>query len=418
MKIKEFIDDLFGPDLPIGVRAYDGTVMGPVNAPAILVIRSKDALRRIATSPGEIGFARAYVAGDVEIEGDIHAFVELHKRLPNIKLSPRQWWMALKLIGLHILRPVTPPAGGGEATTGPPFARQRRGRDRPSLRRVKRLLPHHPRIFDDLFLCRVESDSDPLDQAQAKKHDLICRKLGLGPGDRLLDIGCGWGALALHAAKHYRARVVAITVSDRQVHYARDWLRREGVADRVEIRFQDYRDVDDGPFDAVSSVGMFEHVGVARMSEYFGKVHALLRRGGRFLNHAINRRPFQNEALPRSGFAHRYVFPDGELIEVGRVLSSMQQAGFEARHLENLREHYVLTLKHWCRNLEARWDAAVAASSIGRARIWRLYLAGSASRFVDDWIRVNQILAVKTEVGHGTSGMPLRPDWDGPLDRR
>ena len=415
MKIKEFIDDLFGPDLPIGVRAYDGTVMGPLNAPAVLVIRSKNALRRIATSPGEIGFARAYVAGDVEIEGDIHAFVELHKRLPNIKLSPRQWWMALKLIGLHNLRPVTPPVEEAKPR-----------RDRHSRASDAAAIAHHYDVSNDFYRiilgssmtysCAVfESDSDPLDQAQAKKHDLICRKLGLGAGDRLLDIGCGWGALALHAAKHYRARVVAITVSDRQVHYAQEWVRREGVADRVEIRFQDYRDVDDGPFDAVSSVGMFEHVGVARMSEYFRKVHSLLRRGGRFLNHAINRRPFQNEALPRSGFAHRYVFPDGELIEVGRVLSSMQQAGFEARHLENLREHYAITLKHWCRNLEARWDAAVAASSIGRARVWRLYLAGSASRFVDDWIRVNQILAVKTEVGHGTSGMPLRPDWDGPL---
>ncbi|OOO02239.1 MAG: putative fatty acid methyltransferase [Chromatiales bacterium USCg_Taylor] len=392
MKIQQFIEDLLGPDLPIGVRAYDGTVMGPADPPATLVIRSKDALRWIATSPGEIGFARAYVAGDFEIEGDIHAFVELHKRLPNIKLSPRQWWMALKLIGLRNLRPVTPPVEEAKPQ-----------RDRHSRASDAAAIAHHYDVSNDFYRiilgpsmtysCAVfESDSDPLDQAQAKKHDLICRKLGLGQGDRLLDIGCGWGALALHAAKHYRARVVAITVSDRQVHYARDWVRREGLAD-----------------------GMFEHVGVARMSDYFSKVYTLLRTGGRFLNHAINRRPFQNEALARSGFPNRYVFPDGELIEVGRILSAMQQAGFEARHLENLREHYVLTLKHWCRNLEAQWDAAVAASSIGRVRVWRLYLAGSASRFVGDWIRVNQILAVKTEVGHGTSGMPLRPDWDGPL---
>lgn len=418
MQIRDLVVDLLGPDLPIAVRAYDGTALGPPDAPATLVIRSRNALRRILTSPGELGFVRAYVAGDVEIEGDIRTFVDLHRRLPQVKLSWRQAWLALKLLGVWNLRPLQPPV---EEARMPWRRRHTRVADAAAI-------AHHYDVsnaFYRLILgptmtysCGVfETEGDSLEQAQANKHELICRKLGLGRGDRLLDIGCGWGSLALHAARYHGARVVGVTVSERQVALARQRVHEEGLAGRVEIRFQDYREVDDGPYDAVSSVGMFEHVGLRRLSAYFAKVYSLLKTSGRFLNHAISRRPFQRERLQRYGFPNRYVFPDGELIEIGRVITALQEAGFEARHMEDLREHYVRTLHHWLHNLEAGWETAVSAASFGRARVWRLYLAGAASRFEQDWIRVNQVLAVKTPLGAGRSGMSLRPDWEGPLGR-
>jgi cyclopropane-fatty-acyl-phospholipid synthase len=183
------------------------------------------------------------------------------------------------------------------------------------------------------------------------------------------------------------------------------------VADRVEFRVQDYRDVDDGPFDAISSVGMFEHVGRARTAIYFSHLRDLLRPGGRLLNHAITRPPSKHTRLPRNSFVGRYVFPDGELLEVGTTVSALQQEGFEARHVESLREHYAQTLRHWVANLQANWDEAVAEVGPGRARVWRLYMAGSAAGFEAGRINVHQVLAVHPGT-EGTSGMPLRPDWE------
>jgi cyclopropane-fatty-acyl-phospholipid synthase len=418
VKIEDLIVDLLGPDFPLAVRAYDGTALGPPDARATLVIRSKNALRRILTRPGELGFVRAYVAGEVEVEGDIHAFVDLHRRLPEVKLSWRQAWMALRLLGVWNLRPLRPPAEEARIPWG---RRHTRAADAVAI-------AHHYDVsnaFYRLILgpsmtysCALfESERDSLEEAQANKHELICRKLDLKRGDRLLDIGCGWGSLALHAARYHGVGVVGVTVSQRQVALARERVSEAGLDGLVEIRLQDYRDIDDRPFDAISSVGMFEHVGTERLGEYFAKVYALLKTGGRFLNHAISRRPFQTERLQRAGFPNRYVFPDGELIEIGKVISAIQGAGFEARHMENLREHYARTLRHWVHNLEANWEAVVVASSLGRARVWRLYLAGAASRFEQDWIRVNQVLAVKTALGPGVSGMPLRPVWEGSLRR-
>jgi cyclopropane-fatty-acyl-phospholipid synthase len=230
---------------------------------------------------------------------------------------------------------------------------------------------------------------------------------------RLLDVGCGWGEMAIHAARHYGVHVVAVTLSRAQVKRARERAKAAGVADQVELRLQDYRDITDGPFDAISSIGMFEHVGQAQLRRYFRTLFALLRPGGRLLNHGIARPPGSAARIDPDGFIGRYIFPDGELVEVGEVISTMQRAGFEVRDAENLREHYALTLRAWLHNLESRWDEAVALAGRARARTWRLYLAACAVGFDEGLTQIHQVLGVK--LNNGTSGIPLRPAWRGPL---
>ena len=215
------------------------------------------------------------------------------------------------------------------------------------------------------YSCAVfETDDRTLEQAQAAKHELVCRKLGLQSGDRLLDVGCGWGSMAMHAARHHGARVVGVTISAEQVELAKQRVADEGLGHLVDIRLQDYRDVDDGPFDAISSIGMFEHVGRSRTAEYFGRLLGLLRPQGRLLNHAIGRPPSDHTRCRDRSFIGRYVFPDAELLDLGTTVQALEQVGFEARHVDNLREHYALTLRQWVANLEREWDEAVA--DVGR----------------------------------------------------
>jgi cyclopropane-fatty-acyl-phospholipid synthase len=293
---------------------------------------------------------------------------------------------------------------------------------RHSKRRDAQAISHHYDVsnaFYQLVLgpsitysCAVFHDpSESLEDAQAHKYELICQKLGLRPGMRLLDIGCGWGGMVLHAAREHGVDAVGVTISKRQAELAAKRVAEAGLSAHVEIRQQDYRDVADGPFDAVSSIGMFEHVGEARLTEYFARIGELVAEGGRVLNHAISRPAGMGIRLPRRSFVNRYVFPDGELHEVGRVVSQVQAAGFEARHVESLREHYALTLRRWVDNLEANWDAAVAEVGEGRARVWRLYMAGSAINFEANRTQIHQVLAVKTGES-GASGLPLRPRFE------
>jgi cyclopropane-fatty-acyl-phospholipid synthase len=246
-----------------------------------------------------------------------------------------------------------------------------------------------------------------LEEAQAAKHELICAKLGLEPGMRLLDVGCGWGGMLLHAAEHHGVSAVGVTLSAPQAELARQRVSEAGLAGRVDVRLADYRDLEGESFDAISSIGMFEHVGLSQLQAYFDRLFGLLRPGGRLLNHGISRPHRERPVRPRKSFVYRYVFPDGELHEVGTVVSAAQRAGFEARHLESLREHYALTLRAWVRNLEQRWDEAVAAAGVARARIWRLYMAGSALGFEAGRIQVHQLLAVPAQ--DGQSGLPLQP---------
>jgi cyclopropane-fatty-acyl-phospholipid synthase len=410
-RLGRLLEEFLGSDSPVAVRAYDGTELGPVDAKATIVIRSPDALRRILTRPGELGFARAYVAGDVDIEGDIFELFRLQGRIPTPRFTPAQLLRLATLVDLRQLRPLAPP----------PEEMPKRRFGLHTIRRDAESVRHHYDVsnrFYELVLGPAMTYScalfDPpeanLAEAQAAKHELICAKLGLRPGMRLLDVGCGWGAMARHAASQYGVEVVGVTISPVQAEWARAAVAAAGLADRVEIRVQDYREVGDGPFEAVSSVGMFEHVGAERMATYFGHLHDLIRPGGRFLNHAISRPAGQRPGIDHDSFIGRYVFPDGELIEVGAVVTAMQRAGFEVRHEESLREHYARTLRHWVANLEQHWDEAVAEVGAARARVWRLYMAGSAAGFEADRLQVHQVLGVVPGPG-GASGFPLRPDW-------
>jgi cyclopropane-fatty-acyl-phospholipid synthase len=409
MTLAPVVEKVLGHDLPVAVDAYDGSHVGNPDADTRLVIRSQDALRRIVTSPGELGMARAYVAGDLDLEGSIWDLLALRDRMPEVKLDRSVVHdLVRELGGWRHVRPLPPPAE--EVVL--------KGR-RHSKARDAQAISHHYDVSNAFYRlvlgpsltysCAVfASPSDSLEQAQANKYELICRKLGLQPGMRLLDVGCGWGGMVLHAAQHHGVRAVGVTISKRQAELAEKRAAEAGVSGQVEIRLQDYRDVADGPFDAVSSIGMFEHVGEARLSEYFGNLRRLVADGGRLLNHGISRPYGQGTRLPRRSFVNRYVFPDGELHEVGRVVTQIQAAGFEVRHVESLREHYALTLRHWVDNLEAAWPQAVAEAGEGRARVWRLYMAGSSLNFEAGRTQIHQVLGTAT-TDEGDARMPLRP---------
>ncbi|WP_405598614.1 cyclopropane-fatty-acyl-phospholipid synthase family protein [Streptomyces sp. NBC_01410] len=419
MRLTTLAEELLGAPLPVRIRAWDGSESGPPGAP-VLVVRHRRALRRLLWRPGELGLARAWVAGEIDVEGDLYAALGLLSgiiwergderptsshplRDPRLRAAARG---LLKIGGA--LPPPPPPAEEVRRHPGPLHTK----------RRDKKAISHHYDVgnaFYELVLgpsmvysCAYWQDGGTLEDAQRDKLDLVCRKLGLKEGDRLLDVGCGWGSMAMHAAREYGVQVTGITLSREQAAYARKCMAEEGLTDRIEIRVQDYRDVRDGPYDAISSIGMAEHVGQVRYHEYAEQLFSLLEPGGRLLNHQISRPPEENEsAYHVDEFIDRYVFPDGELAPLGRTVTSLEAAGFEVRDVEAIREHYALTLRRWVANLEAHWDQAVRHSSPGRARVWRLYMAACAISFERNKIGVNQILAVKTP-GSGASGLPLR----------
>ncbi|WP_406294747.1 cyclopropane-fatty-acyl-phospholipid synthase family protein [Embleya sp. NBC_00888] len=435
-RLAALTQQVLGRPSPIRIRAWDGSEAGPPDGPT-LVVRNRRALRRLMWKPGELGFARGWVSGDLDVDGDLYdaldrlAGIALHRDepppvsapaaktvaarpqcperpLPSVRTALgalRPMGEALTLTGL----PVPPPAPAEEV-------RRRRGMLH-SLRRDQEAIRHHYDVGNDFYAlilgpsmvysCAYWDRPDAtLEDAQRAKLDLVCRKLALGPGMRLLDVGCGWGSMALHAAEHYGVQVVGITISREQADLARKRVSEAGLTGRVEIRIQDYREHADGPYDAISSIGMAEHVGRIRFREYADSLHELLRPGGRLLNHQIARRPARDEAHYHvDEFIDRYVFPDGELTPVGSTVSVLEEAGFEVRDVHALREHYATTLRAWVANLEAARDRATRLTSPGRVRVWRLYMAASALAFEQNRIGVNQILAVKTPAS-GRSGMP------------
>ena len=241
--------------------------------------------------------------------------------------------------------------------------------------------------------------AETLEAAQDRKLDLICRKLALREGERLLDIGCGWGSLLTHAARHYGVSGVGVTLSAPQAQLARSRIADLGLADRVEIRVQDYREIADGPFDKIASVGMYEHVGRDELCHYMGVVMNLMRPGGLFLNHGITR--LAPHAPKPDPFISRYVFPDGELHPVSQVVGAMESVGLEVRDVESLRDHYALTLRRWVANLDANREQAIAEVGPQRERVWRLYMLGSALAFEAAEISVHQVLAARTGAPHG-----------------
>jgi cyclopropane-fatty-acyl-phospholipid synthase len=403
--------------VPISIRAYDGSEVVHPDAPATLIVTSPDAVRRFITAPNDLGLGRAYVAGDLDVEGDLFAALSAVGQL-DLHVDRKLITELVRLVGVEGLKPLPPP----------PEESHLRGR-RHSRERDAAAISHHYDVSNDFYRlmlgptmtysCAVWADpSVGVDAAQDAKHELVCQKLGLQPGMRMLDVGCGWGSMAMHAALHHDVEVVGVTVSEHQVEAATQRVKDAGLSGQVDIRLQDYRDIDDGPFDGISSIGMFEHVGRSRLAEYFHHLRELLRPQGRLLNHGICRPAQRVDALPfvtphapwrKRTFIDRFVFPDGELHELGSVLSSIHQQGFEVRHVEGLREHYALTLRAWVANLEARWDEAVSMAGLGRARVWRLYTAASAVGFEQGRIQVHQMLAANAEGGR--SGFPLRPAY-------
>ncbi|WP_153505844.1 class I SAM-dependent methyltransferase [Cumulibacter manganitolerans] len=413
-RLAEALGVVLGADeIPLRLRAWDGSEAGPVGAPAI-TIRSRRAVRRLAWAPGELGLGRAYVAGEIDIEDDVFdTFAAL--------TSVGRWAAAGQPRGvslrdrLRLLRTAVRLGAVGPPPPVPPEevvpTRRRRRHTRAG---DAAAVTHHYDVGNDFYAlvlgpsmvysCAVWDDEDTgLDAAQKAKLDLVCRKLGLRPGMRLLDVGCGWGSLALHAAERYDVDVVGVTLSGEQARLARARAADAGLAERVEIRVQDYRDVTDGPYDAISSIGMSEHVGRTALPTYVARLHDLLRPGGRLLNHAISWNAGAT-SWDSDTFIARYVFPDGELLPLHEVVAALEAQRFEVLDVEALRRHYALTLRSWVRRLEQHWDEAVTAAGDGRARVWRLYMAASALAFEAGDMGVNQVLVQRP----GGSDPPLR----------
>ena len=420
--LEPMFSKLFGGPPPLTFEFWDGSELGS-DGPGRIKLRSPRALQRIMWSPDELGMTRAFVAGDLDAEGNVATVLRtLQQAMP----SERR--VALQAIPEVVAAART---FGGIGKPPAPPAEEIVGRGiRHSLQRDRQTVSHHYDTGNDFYrlvlgssmtysCARFTTPDTSLEIAQQAKHDLVCRKLGLGVNvsaghnngqrPRLLDVGCGWGSMAIHAATAYDVDVVGVTLSAEQATYARDRVEAVGVGDRVEIRVQDYRKVSDGPYDAISSIGMAEHVGKKHMLHYFKQLHGLLRPGGRMLNHAIS--SVGGSRLPRRSFVNRYVFPDGELLDIGVTAMFMELAGFEVRDIENLREHYACTLREWVINLEENWDEAVALAGEPRARIWLLYMSGSVNGFDDGGLQLNQTLGVRPHAD-GRSDMPLtRSDW-------
>ncbi|MEY9847457.1 cyclopropane-fatty-acyl-phospholipid synthase [Streptacidiphilus sp. BW17] len=443
LALRELLTELLGVEPPFRLRTWDNAEAGPPDGP-LLTVANRRALRHLLWAPNELGLARAYVAGDLAIAEDgtggpgrpeddeqmfelLRRLAQLAENRPELSLRPS----TRTLVGPEGRRMVGAALRLGAIGPRPPIppeeARRKSGPVH-TLRRDRAAISHHYDVGNDFYRLVLGPSlvyscaywppgTTTLEAAQEAKLDLICRKLGLhqlGEDARLLDVGCGWGSMLLHAARHYGISGVGVTLSAEQARGARERIAEAGLTDRLEIRLQDYREVDDGPFDAISSIGMAEHVGAVQYRRYAHTLHGLLRPGGRLLNHQIARRPnAPGEPYRLSPFIAAYVFPDGELAPVGSTVGWLEDAGFEVRDVESLREHYALTLRRWVANLREEWPQAVKLAGLGRARVWRLYMAACALAFEENRIGVNQVLAVRTDPA-GRSGLPLsRGAWLG-----
>jgi len=418
MALADVFEKVAGPDAPVEFRAYDGSTSGASGADVRITIRSPVATSYLAQAPGSLGLARAYVSGHIDVDGDMYTALTRMAQIQQTQLDLGERLRLLaELGGPKLLFPRVPPP--------PQEVRIRRrwlGGQRHSKGRDASAISHHYDVSNTFYewvlgpsmaytcACYPHEDAS-LEEAQDYKHELVARKLGLKSGMRLLDVGCGWGGMVRHAAREYGVKTLGVTLSAQQAAWGQRAIERAGLSGLAEIRHLDYRDVPESGFDAVSSIGLTEHIGKAHLPGYFGFLLGKLKPGGRLLNHCITRPDNAGPAHVAGGFINRYVFPDGELEGPGHLVSVMNSAGFEIRHEENLREHYARTLAAWCANLDAHWDEAVTEVGQGTARVWRLYMAGSRLGFDRNVIQLHQILGVKL-TADGVSGMPLRPDWD------
>lgn len=375
---------------PPRLRFWDGSEVGPADAEATLVLQHPGAFRSMLIPPTDLSAGEAYVFDDIDIEGDILAMLEFASGLDQ---TARSRLSAIGALGLAFRLP-------SEMRRAPERKRYE-GRAH-SKRRDRETVRYHydtGNEFFEMFLdermvysCAHFLDpGESLDVAQERKLDLICRKLELRKGMEFLDVGCGWGGLAIHAAAHYGVNATGITLSPEQAQYARIRVKELDLEDRVEILELDYRDLD-GTFDAIASVGMFEHVGGERLSTYFEKLRSVLAPGGQLLNHGITNRHRDLKRKRRDSFVGRYVFPDGDLRPVEESIEIAERAGFELRDVEAMRMSYALTLRHWVERLESNRDLAIEYSSEKTYRVWRAYMAGSAIAFEQGAIGLYQLL--------------------------
>jgi cyclopropane-fatty-acyl-phospholipid synthase len=395
------------PERGVGFRAFDGSEVNTQGADVTLEIKTPRAVQYIAGAPSQLGLARAYVNGDLEIHGSVYEALRRLYPLPLDHLTVADKARLAKDFAPFALARPEPPA----------LERRLRGK-RHSKNRDAEAIHHHYDVSNRFYsfvlgpsmayTCAVfDTPTTSLEQAQEAKFDLVCRKLGLEPGMKLLDVGCGWGGMVLHAVKNYGVTAIGVTLSQQQAEWGQRAINDAGLADRAQIRFSDYRDIRETGFDAVSSIGLTEHIGRANYPSYFSFLYSKLRPEGRLLNHMITRPDGRDPSHYKRSFINRYVFPDGELSSPGLLISEMNDAGFEIRHDENLREHYALTLKQWCDNLENNWDTCVAEAGLPTARVWRLYMAASRLGFDINTIQLHQILGVKLGE-NGSSGFALR----------
>ncbi len=421
------LNRLFPAPRAFTVRLWNGTELPASSRSAFgLILNHPGALRRMLTPPIELALGEAFIYGDFDIDGDIFAAFTLFDVIFNRTFSTSETVSLAREIsalpGSGLARPI------GRGPSHLSGTRHSRERDRAAIQ-------YHYNIGNEFYALWLDrrmqyscgyfpTGAEDLHAAQERKLEHICRKLRLKPGERLLDIGCGWGGLAMYAAERYNVHVLGVTLSDRQGEYANDHIARARLSDRASVKLQDYRDLQAESFDKIVSVGMFEHVGRDHLPEYFSQAYRLLKPGGLFLNHGIAYRPpveyaadpqvknpsgwqkfIARKILGSGSFMQRYVFPDGELVPVSEANLIAEKSGFEVRDVESLREHYALTLRHWVNRLEEHRVEAIQATDEVTYRTWRLYMAASAYGFEAGNINVNQSLLAKPD--HGQSHVPL-----------
>ncbi len=420
MALAEVFERVAGPDAPVEFEAFDGSSAGSPSSPVKITVKSPVAVSYLAQAPGALGLARAYVSGHLDVVGDMYSALARMASAQRLETRLREKLQLVRALGgARVLVPRVPPPPQEVRVNSRWMAGRRHSKQRDAS-----AISHHYDVSNTFYewvlgpsmaytcACYPTAEAT-LEQAQYNKFDLVARKLALQPGMRLLDVGCGWGGMVMHAAREYGVKALGVTLSAEQASWAQRAIKEAGLSELAEVRHLDYRDVRETGFDAVSSIGLSEHIGKAQLPDYFAFLYGKLLPQGRLLNHCITRPDNTGPARVTDGFIYRYVFPDGELEGPGYLMSLMHDAGFEVRHEENLREHYAKTLAAWCENLDAHWDEAVAEVGEGTARVWRLYMAGSRLGFERNQIQLHQMLGVKLGSG-GESGMPLRPDWEPP----
>jgi cyclopropane-fatty-acyl-phospholipid synthase len=412
-QVGPLLESFFGGEVPVRVHFWDGSELGAVGGPVALV-KSRTVLRRLLWAEPELALAQSYVTGELDLEGDLREGL-------------REIWRTAGERGTSTPKPTVKQVLKGAALAarygaiGPrpkaPKTQARLGGRLHSPLRDKAAISHHYDLSNSFYSLILDPSMAyssayytrkdmTLPEAQQEKLDLICRKLDMGPGTRHLDIGCGWGSLSLHAAEHFGAQVVGVTIAAEQKAFIDARIQERGLQGKVEIRLQDYREVPDGPFDSVTSIEMGEHVGAENYPVFVGQIQRLLRPGGRALIQQMSR-----TTRPGGGaFIESFIAPDMHMRPVGETIALLERGGLEVREVHAIREHYVTTVDAWYDTFEANWSKAVATVGQEMARVWRLYLVGGALTFEEGRMGVDQILVVKPGP-NAASGMPLTSEW-------